>query len=52
MREHRDTLSRVGIKILERMNNITSEIRLGFGSFVDKVILPFVNTDKYVRVTC
>ena len=30
--------------LAETMQNITSNFRLGFGSFVDKVVMPYVST--------
>jgi integrin beta 1 len=44
MEEHREKLAKLGEKLAKTMMNITSNFRLGFGSFVDKVDLPFVST--------
>ncbi|KAK2576870.1 hypothetical protein KPH14_005497 [Odynerus spinipes] len=44
MRKYRDHLSNIGLKIAEAMSKLTSNFRLGFGSFVDKVVLPMTNT--------
>lgn len=44
MEDHREKLGKLGGKIAETMRNITSNFRLGFGSFVDKTELPFVST--------
>ncbi|KAM4626220.1 integrin beta-2 isoform 1-T2 [Discoglossus pictus] len=34
----------LGSKLLEALNSITKSAQIGFGSFVDKTVLPFVNT--------
>ena len=36
----------------EEMSGITENFRLGFGSFVDKVVMPYVSTapSKYVQL--
>lgn len=44
MEEHREKLAKLGDKLARTMRNITNNFRLGFGSFVDKVDLPFVST--------
>lgn len=44
MEKYRDQLSRLGLQLAEAMRNLTSNFRIGFGSFVDKVILPMTNT--------
>ncbi|EFA03618.2 integrin beta-PS [Tribolium castaneum] len=44
MEDHRDKLAKLGDKLARTMMNITNNFRLGFGSFVDKVDLPFVST--------
>lgn len=51
MDPHRDKLAQLGNKLAETMINITSNFRLGFGSFVDKTDLPFVSTvpEKYFK---
>ncbi|XP_016841340.1 integrin beta-PS [Nasonia vitripennis] len=45
MEPYRDQLSRLGDKLAEAMQKLTSNFRLGFGSFVDKVALPMTSTD-------
>lgn len=45
MKQHKDTLSSVGERLHEQMKDITSNFRLGFGSFVDKVLMPYVDTN-------
>lgn len=43
MEDDKEKLSALGNLLAESMQNITSNFRLGFGSFVDKVVMPFVN---------
>lgn len=52
MEPHRDKLAQLGNKLAETMRGITSNFKLGFGSFVDKIDLPFVNTvpQKYFEL--
>lgn len=44
MEDDKDKLSALGDLLAETMRNITSNFRLGFGSFVDKVVMPYVST--------
>ncbi|XP_059478027.1 integrin beta-PS isoform X2 [Neocloeon triangulifer] len=44
MEDDKDKLSELGDLLAEAMQNITSNFRLGFGSFVDKVVMPYVST--------
>lgn len=44
MEDDKDKLSALGDQLSEAMQNITSNFRLGFGSFVDKVLMPYVST--------
>lgn len=44
MLEDKQKLSALGELLVESMSKITSNFRLGFGSFVDKVVMPYVNT--------
>ncbi|XP_076046745.1 integrin beta-PS-like [Oratosquilla oratoria] len=44
MGDDKENLSRLGSLLAKTMRALTSQFRLGFGSFVDKVALPFVNT--------
>lgn len=41
MKLHKDKLAELGGKLIEVMQNTTSDFRLGFGSFVDKPTMPF-----------
>lgn len=52
MEDDKEKLSALGNLLAESMQNITSNFRLGFGSFVDKVVMPYVNTmpKKYVNI--
>ncbi|KAJ8954366.1 hypothetical protein NQ318_011039 [Aromia moschata] len=51
MEQHRKKLGTLGVKLAEALKNITNNVRIGFGSFIDKVDLPFVSTfpDKLKR---
>lgn len=42
MKDDKDKLAQLGNKFAEEMSSITSNFRLGFGSFVDKVSAPYV----------
>lgn len=44
MKDDKEKLSGLGTKLANRMQSITSNFRLGFGSFVDKVVMPYVST--------
>ena len=44
MEDDKDKLSFLGNRLAQTMQNITSNFRLGFGSFVDKVVMPYVST--------
>merc|ERR1719334_2578202 len=44
MEDDKEKLSALGNLLAETMQNITSNFRLGFGSFVDKVVMPYVST--------
>lgn len=44
MNDDKDNLAKLGIVLGEEMQKITKNFRLGFGSFVDKPVMPFVNT--------
>lgn len=43
MRDDKEKLSSLGTQLSATMENITSNFRLGFGSFVDKVVMPYVS---------
>lgn len=44
MEDDKEKLSKLGDLLADTMRNITSNFRLGFGSFVDKVLMPYVST--------
>ncbi|XP_013400063.1 integrin beta-PS [Lingula anatina] len=44
MKNDKDKLAALGNQISDRMSNITKNFRLGFGSFVDKVTMPWIST--------
>jgi len=50
MEDDKEKLSKLGTVLAEKMKNLTSNFRLGFGSFVDKVAMPYVSMvpEKYV----
>jgi len=53
MEDDKDKLSLLGNLLAESMRNITSNFRLGFGSFVDKVVMPYVSTvPKKLEAPC
>jgi len=43
MEEDKNKLAKLGNTIAAKMNEITKNFKLGFGSFVDKVVSPFVS---------
>ncbi|CAL1283909.1 unnamed protein product [Larinioides sclopetarius] len=43
MKKHKETLAELADTIAESMNNVTKNFRLGFGSFIDKVVMPYVD---------
>ncbi|XP_043931048.1 integrin beta-2-like isoform X2 [Protopterus annectens] len=44
MKDDLNNLRKLGTQILDELNRITKSARIGFGAFVDKTVLPFVNT--------
>lgn len=44
MEDDKMSLSMLGDSLAVKMRQITSNFRLGFGSFVDKVLMPYVST--------
>ena len=44
MEDDKAKLSALGDLLAETMQNLTSNFRLGFGSFVDKTVMPYVST--------
>ncbi|KAL3280133.1 hypothetical protein HHI36_017637 [Cryptolaemus montrouzieri] len=45
MSVHKEKLSKLGTKLAETMRGITNDFRIGFGSFMDKVNLPFTGIE-------
>uniref|UniRef100_A0A0K8T298 Integrin beta n=2 Tax=Lygus hesperus TaxID=30085 RepID=A0A0K8T298_LYGHE len=53
MQDDKEKLSALGDTLAESMRNITSNFRLGFGSFVDKVVMPYVSVvPKNLKEPC
>ncbi|KAK7108922.1 integrin beta-PS-like isoform X2 [Littorina saxatilis] len=53
MEDDKTKLAELGNLIAERMSAITKNFRLGFGSFVDKVVMPYVSTvPRKLKVPC
>ncbi|XP_014209890.1 integrin beta-PS-like [Copidosoma floridanum] len=53
MKDDKEKLSSLSELLAQSMRNITSNFRLGFGSFVDKVVLPFTDTSpKALESSC
>ncbi|KAK6319213.1 hypothetical protein J4Q44_G00104240 [Coregonus suidteri] len=46
MKDDLDTIKNLGQDILSTLKKVTQKVRIGFGSFVDKVALPYVNQVK------
>ncbi|XP_044271772.1 integrin beta-PS isoform X2 [Tribolium madens] len=44
MEDDKEKLSALGDHLAQTMRNMTSKFMLGFGSFVDKVVMPYVST--------
>ncbi|KAK7015830.1 Integrin beta-1 [Halocaridina rubra] len=44
MEDDKESLSKLGTLLALEMQKITKNFRLGFGSFVDKVVMPYVST--------
>lgn len=43
MKDDKQTLVRMGGSLTKSLSNLTENFRLGFGSFADKPIMPFIN---------
>ncbi|XP_071966262.1 integrin beta-1-B-like [Antedon mediterranea] len=46
MADDLQSVGRLGNDLATRMSNITRDFRLGFGAFVDKVVMPYVDLSK------
>uniref|UniRef100_A0A914YYI0 Integrin beta n=1 Tax=Panagrolaimus superbus TaxID=310955 RepID=A0A914YYI0_9BILA len=51
MKDDKEKLSQLGDLLAERMKQITRNFRLGFGSFIDKKVMPFVDPRKEKQVS-
>ncbi|GFS35725.1 integrin beta-PS [Nephila pilipes] len=47
MADDKAKLAKLGNKLAEEMKTITTNFKLGFGSFVDKTVAPYVNSHPY-----
>lgn len=45
MEDDKAKLSSLGKLLHDEMSSITKDFKLGFGSFVDKVLMPYVSTE-------
>ncbi|XP_063821699.1 integrin beta-PS [Ostrinia nubilalis] len=53
MKNDKEKLSTLGSLLSSTMRNITSKFRIGFGSFVDKLVMPYVSTvPKNLKSPC
>ncbi|XP_062907767.1 integrin beta-2-like [Mobula hypostoma] len=46
MKDDLQKVKNLGKELLQALTSVTKSIKIGFGSFVDKRVLPFVNTHK------
>ncbi|XP_005397218.1 PREDICTED: integrin beta-7 [Chinchilla lanigera] len=44
MKDDLERVRQLGKDLLDELQNVTQSVRIGFGSFVDKTVLPFVST--------
>ncbi|XP_041056386.1 integrin beta-2 isoform X3 [Carcharodon carcharias] len=44
MKDDLENVKKLGGQLLQALRSVTKSIKIGFGSFVDKTVLPFVNT--------
>ncbi|XP_068777158.1 integrin beta-7 isoform X2 [Struthio camelus] len=44
MKDDLENVRKLGSDLLAALRNVTSSVRIGFGSFVDKTVLPYVST--------
>jgi len=44
MEDDLDSLRSLGKDLGESMQSITKDLRMGFGSFVDKTVMPYIST--------
>lgn len=46
MKDDLENIKKLGNDLLIALKNVTKSVKIGFGSFVDKTVLPYVNTVK------
>lgn len=46
MLKHKNSVSRMGKKVADKITTTTKDFRIGFGSFVDKETIPFANYER------
>ncbi|CAM9288231.1 integrin beta-1-like isoform X2 [Lampetra fluviatilis] len=44
MKDDLENVKKLGTELQRRMKDVTSDFRIGFGSFVDKTVMPFIST--------
>ncbi|XP_061470735.1 integrin beta-7 isoform X2 [Rhineura floridana] len=44
MKDDLENIKRLGSDLLSALRNVTTSVKIGFGSFVDKTVLPYVST--------
>lgn len=49
MKDDKEKLSTLGRNLVESMSKATSNFRIGFGSFVDKIVMPYARPDKLLQ---
>ncbi|XP_044033386.1 integrin beta-1-like [Siniperca chuatsi] len=46
MEDNLPDVKKLGAELMEEMRNTTSDFRMGFGAFVDKMVMPYISTTK------
>jgi protocadherin alpha len=52
MKKHKEKLAEVGQKIAAAIKKTTKNFRIGFGSFVDKPVMPYSYYDNEFSISC
>uniref|UniRef100_A0A914VH59 Integrin beta n=1 Tax=Plectus sambesii TaxID=2011161 RepID=A0A914VH59_9BILA len=52
MKDDKNMLSKLGDSFAARMRQITKNFRLGFGSFIDKTVMPFIDSRPEMQTCC
>lgn len=47
MKDDKDNIARLGNQIAEEMTNITTNLTMGFGTFVDKTVMPYSSPNRF-----